>query len=987
MELLVLAAGKALRWVFHTAPGFVCRTVPHAHETLSLASLYVFVQALGLLWVFLVSLLAVICTRILTAVMAPGGEEAPLEGGAAPLLERPGHAMAVCYVYYCVVRITGLFGRTMWVAAWEIYHDFPTMRHMLIGRRKSHSSAPPSTPAVERQASEASPVTGTAGAAGMARGLHASFSLPSGLGRPASSPKPSPRAAAPANGDRQQGEKGQAANGREAGDHVRRQAVLVTPLIVLVMLNCAMLLGQLYCEGRREDDACQDLIVFDPTGRINRNTRFVLFLAMMQWLQAWTGLFPSWYVSLTRDKNRLLARGASSFMTFLLVPSSMLRLSIWFVKPAGIGVVQHVLGLRHHLIDSVLVAGWSLWLLVASFMVVQSESLKHSGFKFKKIRDDATWKHLCGLFKYTLFFWQGAHFLRGCVALGPAHAQSDLIAITVLYPMLLCFIWTVTFVVVALSRFEWGSRLTLLLYLTGASSAVGLSWLVCAQVGRGNLPLLGLCVCLHLCRQAFRILRRWIRGTRLADGAAQLELLRRHSIKFSVDPHKHKELRRTYSLERRLCRMAIRVLLLILVSFVSILGTCILMAGLQQRKGFFVEDVVWWRQQPGGVEIVNSGASILTLIWPNGTGRMPEGLDPAWAVPGPAGPAEGPHYAVCGHTWHGLQLADYALLSLAAYVNADTKNELPKLLEALLPHKQVSIRRASSNHRRWLELEVKSCGPDVSSCRVVTVVSVSGTDPTRIMDYAENLRMWTEPVALQILSTLFPTVRILPRDTTAMIIVGIHSILKSIALEDDQWHYKEILEHVRQMPRDREVVLTGHSLGGGMALVIGALTNRLAVAIQPPGVYNSLAKHQTQQSGASSDQVLHRRSVSLVIEGDWIQNFDGHGGLVQTMNCDQSEKSIAVGCHLLEGALCHLLRHCGDQASRFAACKHTYAPTSTALTVARAVVAFLRESWQSSFLLAKLDSVAMVGVTVSAVMVAKYGAPSLPRSIFLTLYP
>lgn len=33
----------------------------------------------------------------------------------------------------------------------------------------------------------------------------------------------------------------------------------------------------------------------------------------------------------------------------------------------------------------------------------------------------------------------------------------------------------------------------------------------------------------------------------------------------------------------------------------------------------------------------------------------------------------------------------------------------------------------------------------------------------------------------------------------------------------------------------KEVVVTGHSLGGGIALVVGALTDRLAVAIQPPG--------------------------------------------------------------------------------------------------------------------------------------------------------
>ena len=136
------------------------------------------------------------------------------------------------------------------------------------------------------------------------------------------------------------------------------------------------------------------------------------------------------------------------------------------------------------------------------------------------------------------------------------------------------------------------------------------------------------------------------------------------------------------------------------------------------------------------------------------------------------------------------------------------------------------------------------------ACRSVSVVSVSGTDISRIADYAENLRMslgvhlellsllickcchhcyvqtvmfmvinaimrvftaltgvffspvqldynakfdssaqtkkcppsrWTEPVCLQILQTMFPTIRIWPRDSSSMVIRTIHDILSSLA--------------------------------------------------------------------------------------------------------------------------------------------------------------------------------------------------------------
>jgi len=434
--------------------------------------------------------------------------------------------------------------------------------------------------------------------------------------------------------------------------------------------------------------------------------------------------------------------------------------------------------------------------------------------------------------------------------------------------------------------------------------------------------------------------------------------------------------------------LAIRWLLLICVSFIAVLGACVFMGAVQQRHGLVLSDVVWWRATDKGVETTNTGASRLWLTFENRT----EEVDDSFAV---ANPGDAPHYAVCGHKWHGLQLVDYAMTSLLAYMEGEKRDSLHRLLKLLFPHLEVTIQRTSSSNRRgrrWLDLTFKSCPPSVGTCREVTVIAVSGTDPTRIMDYAENLRMWTEPVCLQILSTVFPTVRIWPRDTTAMVIGGIHGILKRMDVQDDQWQYREILEHVYSLPANREVVITGHSLGGGIALIIGALTGRLAVAIQPPGVYHSLAKHQAMQKEergtgtGQCHQAVHKRSVSIIVEGDWIQNFDGHGGLVQTVACDQTQTSLAVGCHLIEGAICHLLRHCGDEMRRFAECKHEYTPVSTGMEVAKEVLAFLRVSWQGSYIYSQLQNLFMLGLTISAILVARYGAPSapsLPRAMFV----
>ena len=134
--------------------------------------------------------------------------------------------------------------------------------------------------------------------------------------------------------------------------------------------------------------------------------------------------------------------------------------------------------------------------------------------------------------------------------------------------------------------------------------------------------------------------------------------------------------------------------------------------------------------------------------------------------------------------------------------------------------------------------------------------------------------------------------------------------------------------------------MTGHSLGGGMAAVIAALQHRPMVAIGPPGVYLSLAKHQRQlfkmktEGGQRVDlnselshHWMHHESVTLVVEHDWVNNmFDDHGGLVQMIECDRKEQAVMTACHMLEGTICHLLKRCGDHRERWQTCEHGFDP-------------------------------------------------------------
>lgn len=123
---------------------------------------------------------------------------------------------------------------------------------------------------------------------------------------------------------------------------------------------------------------------------------------------------------------------------------------------------------------------------------------------------------------------------------------EDLITISFIYPMYLCFVWTAAFIAVTLSGLFQAP-----LWLLGTALALPtiflLSQLLCGWVDLDQHVLLTTVTWLHLLRAAFRVGRyvgRWAR-----EGGTQ-EVAPRE-IKFAVNPDSHKLLKTTYTVERR----------------------------------------------------------------------------------------------------------------------------------------------------------------------------------------------------------------------------------------------------------------------------------------------------------------------------------------------------------------------------------------------------------------------------------------------------
>lgn len=52
--------------------------------------------------------------------------------------------------------------------------------------------------------------------------------------------------------------------------------------------------------------------------------------------------------------------------------------------------------------------------------------------------------------------------------------------------------------------------------------------------------------------------------------------------------------------------------------------------------------------------------------------------------------------------------------------------------------------------------------------------------------------------------------------------------------ETHHGYYRELIRHVVSIP-SKHVVLTGHSLGGGIAHIAGAITKHRSITFSPPG--------------------------------------------------------------------------------------------------------------------------------------------------------
>jgi len=196
------------------------------------------------------------------------------------------------------------------------------------------------------------------------------------------------------------------------------------------------------------------------------------------------------------------------------------------------------------------------------------------------------------------------------------------------------------------------------------------------------------------------------------------------------------------------------------------------------------------------------------------------------------------------------------------------------------------------------------------------VISVRGTNPLDMFDVLQDIFMYNQIFLFQAVSFFFPPLRLTDPFWISLMIkamsIGVLESDKQSSKKIDlhlhsTWYAEMIEAYVKKLYDDPDIsgdiLLTGHSLGGGVAKIAGSRMGILTVAFQAPGIVHSrLAFGVTKTS-------IDKWVINVASPSDPVAQVDQLGGVLFMMDCTMRN---SVSCHIPTVALCDLFNRCGS---------------------------------------------------------------------------
>ncbi|KAK3728732.1 hypothetical protein QZH41_002659 [Actinostola sp. cb2023] len=265
-------------------------------------------------------------------------------------------------------------------------------------------------------------------------------------------------------------------------------------------------------------------------------------------------------------------------------------------------------------------------------------------------------------------------------------------------------------------------------------------------------------------------------------------------------------------------------------------------------------------------------------------------------------PFSSTHYQICSKRWTSIDLniAELAFLANLTY-NREVENGNSTAVEGL------ANEIFKSRSFNWKVKNVTKTGfPHFFHLQYnkVNVIMIKGPVTTR--EFVESAKLWDEVAVLQSVAFVVPLIN---HFSTKFIseYVSKTSFINRIfdSGSTSSRSFQTIEDYVKAIKKANsaiEVLLVGHSFGGGIAKIIGARQQLPAVSFSSPGIAYGHVKF-----GFSLENAL-KFGVSISPQNDNIPLLDKHVGLQQTIQCDGK---TFEQCHRITRTYCELHNGCG----------------------------------------------------------------------------
>jgi lipase ATG15 len=186
------------------------------------------------------------------------------------------------------------------------------------------------------------------------------------------------------------------------------------------------------------------------------------------------------------------------------------------------------------------------------------------------------------------------------------------------------------------------------------------------------------------------------------------------------------------------------------------------------------------------------------------------------------------------------------------------------------------------------------------------IVSIRGTQNN--WDMLTDAQLWSSAALMQFLRELLPFGEIWTpiMDSLINIITSIESeSIERVSFYKDTTRFVQFLQN--QSDVYSGVAVTGHSLGGGLSIITGAIAGVPAVALSGP---NAMLSRKSFDPQVSAEQ-LNSKTFNIIPERDVVPMIDDPAQNYQSIRCE-ADFADFIGCHDSTRSLCEILYTCGN---------------------------------------------------------------------------